>query len=281
MSILVVGSTGLLGSTLCPILVARGADVVRHGNLRQADLTLDLLDRAATFKALSKLRPARIINLAALSNVDECEANPHSAYLLNVHIVENLAAWIKTNRDTHLVHVSTDQVYDDAGPHAEDDVRLRHVYALTKYAGEIVAAGVGGIVLRSNFFGPSRLRGRMSFSDWLVSAMREGRPTKVFTDVLFSPLSMTTLGEMIAVSITRPIAGIFNLGSHEGLSKADFAFELASVLGISPLPLTRALSSEVSLRAYRPKDMRMNSSRFERTFDARLPLLVDEIRSLR
>ena len=281
MSILVVGSTGLLGNTLCPLLVARGAKVVRHGHAQQADLTVDLTDPAATLAALDKVRPERIINLAALSNVDDCEANPHLAYLLNVRLVENLAAWVKTSPDTHLVHVSTDQVYDDAGPHAEDDVRLRHVYALTKYAGEIVATGVGGTVLRSNFFGPSRLPDRMSFSDWLLSALREGRPTKVFTDVLFSPLSMATLSEMIAVAMARRIPGVFNLGSHEGLSKADFAFALASVFGLAATPLARALSSEVPLRAYRPKDMRMNSARFERTFDVRLPLLVDEIRSLR
>jgi dTDP-4-dehydrorhamnose reductase len=281
MTILVTGATGLLGTSLCPALAQREHRVVRHSLSQRADLMVDLTDREATTATLDKLAPDVVVNLVALTNVDQCDEEPNRAYQLNVRTVENLAAWLRANPRARLIHLSTDQVYDGPGPHREDGVTLTNCYALTKYAGEMAATGVEGTVLRTNFFGRSRVPGRKSFSDWLLETLREGRPTKVFTDVAFSPLSLTTLCEMIAVAAEKPVPGTFNLGAHNGMSKADFAFELASVFGLGTQATTRALSAEVPLKAYRPKDMRMDCARFEAAFGVRLPKLADEIRSLR
>jgi dTDP-4-dehydrorhamnose reductase len=80
---------------------------------------------------------------------------------------------------------------------------------------------------------------------------------------------------------TRPI-GLFNLGAREGMSKADFAFALAEVVGLPTKHVTRTISSSRSaLGAYRPKDMRMDSSFFEQTLGLKLPRLIDQIQALR
>src|SRR4029077_3572732 len=99
-----------------------------------------------------------------------------------------------------------------------------------------------------------------SFSDWLVNSLNRREAIKVFTDVLFSPLSINVLSEMIGRVADKRICGVFNLGSKDGSSKADFCFSLAEVLGLPVETMTRSLSTEVSLRAYRPKDMRMDST---------------------
>ena len=73
--------------------------------------------------------------------------------------------------------------------------------------------------------------------------------------------------------------GVFNLGSHSGMSKADFAFAFAEELDITSRSMTRTTTDQVTfLKTYRPKDMRMDCSKFENTLDVKLPFLLDEIK---
>ena len=193
--VLVTGARGLLGSTLVPYLRARRHEVVtcsRSG----ADVRADLTDAAQAGAALRKAAPEVIVNLAALTNVDECERDPQRAYLFNVRIVENLARWMKEEgASCHLIQISSDQVYDGAGPHHEGDVTLVNYYGFSKYAGELAAASVPSTILRTNFFGRSECAGRTSISDWLAAALTRGEVITVFEDVRFSPLSLTRLAQ--------------------------------------------------------------------------------------
>lgn len=281
MRILVSGASGLLGATLAPFLARLGHDVVRHGKSAGTDVSCDLTDRAATLALLDDMRPDIVVNLVAWTNVDNCEKDPHGAYLLNVRTVENLAAGMRAHRGAFLIQLSTDQVYDSPGPSQEGEIRLTNTYALTKYAGELAAALVPGAILRTNFFGSSLLPSRRSLSDWILDNLRGGRPFTAFSDVVTNPLSMTTLSAMISRVIERRIEGVFNLGSRGGMSKADFAFEIARVYGLSTHNVMRGVSGELDLLAYRPKDMSMDCKRFEAAFDVSLPNLGDEIRNLK
>jgi len=281
-TILVTGATGLLGMDLAPALAARGHRVLRHGHRAGAgaDFQADLRERASTAAMLDAARPDVIINLAALTNVDTCEADPHAAYLLNTAAVQNLAHWMRAHPACHLVHISTDMVYDGIGPHREEGVVVRNTYALSKVAAEIAAGAVPSTVLRTNFFGRSHCAGRASFSDWLAGALRAATPITVFEDVLFSPLAIRTLCELIAEVAERRPQGVFNLGSRAGMSKADFAFALAAALELPTAAMQRGRSG-AALKACRPKDMRMDSTLFEQTMGLQLPALIDQINSLR
>ena len=172
--VLVTGARGLLGSTLVPYLQARGHDVAscsRTGTGVVADLT----DATQVSAALDRVAPEVIVNLAAHTDVDECERNPQLAYLANVRIVENLTMWMReSGGSVHLVQLSTDQVYDGPGPHKEDAVTLTNCYGFSKYAGELAAAAVPSTILRTNFFGRSKCAGRTSLSDWLLRSLVRG-----------------------------------------------------------------------------------------------------------
>lgn len=229
---------------------------------------------------LDAVRPDFVINLVAATNVDRCEERPDEAYRLNVRSVETLSGWLKRGQTCHLIHVSTDQVYEGEGPHREDDVNIVNVYALSKYAGELAALAAGATVLRSNFFGPSMLAGRSSFSDWIIARLRAGEAFTAFDDVAFTPLSMATLGAAIARVIEMPAPGVFNLGSRHGMSKAEFAFALARHFGLDASPIRPGSHSAVKLRARRPLDMRMDSTLFEQTFGFILPGTEREISGL-
>lgn len=279
--ILVTGAGGMLGSTLVPHLRAFGHDVTscsRSGQTLRADLT----DPVQARRALHDAKPEVIVNLAALTNVDECERDPQAAYRLNVRLVENLVnAIMAEGHGCYLIHMSTDQVYDGAGPHTEEDVLLVNYYAFSKYAGELAARMVPSTILRTNFFGLSQCAGRNSFSDWLASALASGMPVTAFEDVRFSPLNLETVARMIALVVDRRRTGVYNLGSHDALSKAEFAFQLATLLGLPTHTMRRGRSSEAGLGARRPTDMSMDCSRFERAFGVTLPTLASEISLLK
>ena len=278
MKILVTGSTGLLGSSLCPILRKSGHEVIQHSRNTATEIICDLASYPCVETAFSELSPQIIVNLAGLTNVDQCEIDPQSAYLANTHIVENLVHWIKfRSPNTHLIQISTDHVYDGSGLNKEDTVCLRNYYAFSKFAGEQAALKVNSTVLRTNFFGVSKCPNRITLSDWLVMSFRKKSSISLFNDVWFSPLEINQLSNVIEYVVRNPISGIFNIGANDGVTKAKFAQMLAQKLGLSTADAKFVSVNSMRLKAYRPTDMRLNVSKFEKTFGISLPSLSQAI----
>lgn len=278
MKILLLGSTGLLGSSLYPFLCSRGYNIYTHSLNGKSQNRVDLTCKKDTAIFLEKIQPDVIVNLVALTNVDFCEENPKQAFLINTHTVDNIVNWIKSrNSHCHLVQLSTDQVYDGAGPHTEEDVLPMNYYSLTKIAGEYIALTVPSTILRINFFGKSSCKGRTSLSDWIISSLRSGEKISVFSDIKFSGLHIQTLCAGIELAIQKRHNGIFNLGSRNGVSKAYFAQALSERLGLKSSLMTICSSKDIKFHASRPVDMRMDSSFFERTFNFIAPTFESQI----
>jgi len=277
--ILITGGTGLLGASLSSYLrnLSYQVEVVSRNN-DDFPLRLDLTDYFKVHDFLNKSKPDIIINLAALTNVDRCENFPNEAYLNNVKIPENLASWSAENQEEcHIIQFSTDQVYGFDKIHLEEEVMISNVYGLTKYAGEMAFKGLPCTVLRTNFVGKSLNKERKSLSDWAIEAVKDQQPITVFSDIFFSPLSLTTLIETVEKVIKNPKKGIFNLGSTSVLSKSEFVLGVLHGLNLSRELVTIGSSSSVELSAPRPKNMGMNSSLFEATFNIRLPSFHEEV----
>lgn len=278
-NILILGATGLLGSTLLSGPYLLNYHRISQGRGSETDIQTDLQKPDQVHDMLARTQPKAIINLVGLTNVDTCEQFPNEAYRVNIRTLQNvLKAADALSFKPRLIHISTDQVYDGPGPHREENVTLTNYYAFSKYAAELVASTVGGLVLRTNFFGKSRTEKRKSITDWLHQELIAGREIQVFEDVLFSPLSMHSLCELIEKAVASEFSGIFNLGTHEGFSKADFAYYFAELAGLPNNNMKRVKTSDVSfLKTYRPKDMRMNLAAIENAMRITLPDLRTEL----
>jgi dTDP-4-dehydrorhamnose reductase len=115
----------------------------------------------------------------------------------------------------------------------------------------------------------------------LYGALLARTPINVFDDVMFSPLALGTLCDCIERCIVERPLGVFNLGSRDGMSKADFSFAFAEATGLPTTNLLRYHSrTAAKLAAHRPTDMRMLCERFEHHMRLTLPSLIDEIKVL-
>lgn len=281
MKVLVTGASGLFGSTLVPVLAQAGLEVITHGRSGNCVEVCNLTDSSSVLAMLSRVEPSCVVNLVAATNVDRCETDVDHAYQTNVRTVTNLVQGVKLVGISSFIHVSTDQVYDSPGLSLEHDVTIRNVYALSKLAGEQVALGVGGTVLRTNFFGPSVATHRSSFSDWVLCNLKRQVGFTVFDDVVFTPLSMKSLAELVCTVVKHPVPGVFNLGSHGAISKADFAFRLAELFNLDSSHMRRGSVEDLATAARRPHNMSMCCDKSETVFGVRLPEISEEIKLLR
>src|SRR6185369_11643566 len=101
--ILVVGANGMLGHDLMQVL---------EGETRGLDLPdIDITSLDSVRRVLLTLKPKVIINSAAYTDVDGCEANIEQAMAVNGEGVGLLALTAREIGAT-LVQISTDYVFD-------------------------------------------------------------------------------------------------------------------------------------------------------------------------
>lgn len=268
----------MLGSSLAPFLRSLGHTVIRQSRSDGYDIKLNPLDHLAWESCLKQLQPDSVVNLAAATNVDQCEENPRWAFDANIGPLLALQrATSLIGIYPHIIHISTDQLYDGTGPHSEDNVSPSNVYALSKYAAELVIMGYPATIFRTNFFGLSHAQGRCSFSDWIIESIKANRQIVLFDDVLFSAVHMETLCVFINMAIATKQLGTFNVGSSDGISKAQFALQLASRLGLDTSSISVGSVKQLDLKAYRPLDMRMNITSLQQKFAVSPPTITDEI----
>ena len=280
MSIVVIfGATGLLGSSLCPRLADNGFKVIKAGRASSSHHILDVTDSNAIADLFRTTAPSHVINLVAATDVDRCESDVGYAYQANTKVPGAIAAAIGAcgHLDIHAIHMSTDQVYAGPGPHAEDRINPINVYGLSKYAGELLMATQKSTILRTNFYGRSKLTNRKSFSDWLVTSLKMREPITVFEDVLFSALHIQTLCDLVLDVIKQRVTGTFNVGCTNGISKAEFAIQLASRLGLPTENAKVGRLADLALKARRPTDMTLDVKKFESAMNLRCPDILDQI----
>jgi dTDP-4-dehydrorhamnose reductase len=147
MKVVITGAAGQLGADLVEHCTASGDDVVAVDRS-----SLDITDRDAVRRLLDAERPDALINAAAYTAVDDCERNEELAFDVNATAVGHVAEACGAV-GAHLVHVSTDYVFDGTldRPYREDDPpNPQSAYGRSKLAGEI-AAGPGSTIARTSW----------------------------------------------------------------------------------------------------------------------------------
>ena len=280
--ILVLGSSGRLGSTISKSIdFGTSSELLLHSRKLGSYPNADLAERSGTFEMLNEIRPDVIINTVALAEIEACEKSPNRAYISNVLTTQNIVEWIDgTSSKCHLIHISTDHVYDGEGIHKEDSVNLTNYYSYSKFASELVARQIPSTILRTNFVGMSRSDSRQTFSDWVVGNLRSHRNIELVDNIWFSPVSLNFLLEALILAVRERLDITANIGSWGGMTKFEFGYKIGRLIGLD-INRIRAVSAEECLAyiTYRPKNMVMDNSLWEESTGMKCPT-TDEVASL-
>ena len=273
MKIIVFGGSGRLGSAIIRYAKSKNFKCVSVGNKKKGDLKLDLTKYNA-IKILKKFKPNIIFNCIALTNVDYCNKNILEAYNINVNTINNLTnAIINSNISTKLVHISTDQVYNNSPNHiasSENNINPSNGYGVTKYLGELAALKYKNtIVIRTNFFGESHIKNNRTYTDYIKINIKKKKKIKVANNIIFNPLNLNTLVKNLLLVGGSNLKGIFNLGSKDYISKYKFAKKVAKRLKINSSYIIPFKS--IYKKDNRPLGTYMDVKKFEKKTGVKLP----------
>jgi dTDP-4-dehydrorhamnose reductase len=271
MKVLLTGCGGLLAPYIQEAFEEAGHDVRAISRV-----DFDLGRRSDVRAILNLHNPDVVVHAAAMTDVEACERSPILALRNNRDATSYLATML--NPQAKLVYISSDMVYADVpGPHPEHEVAPINVYARSKFAGEKAAAvNPRHLIVRTNFFGPSKTPGKVSFSDWVIEILQDGATAVFFSDVWWSPLHMKTLSAVILELVKQDITGIYNVGATTGLSKAQFA---ARVAALKKLDMGKWTVGPSHFITRRPKDMTLDCSKLVAK-GIKLPTVEEEIGKL-
>jgi dTDP-4-dehydrorhamnose reductase len=276
MKILILGSSGLLGSKIYFFLKKKKLNIINNG-IKKRKLPLPNLN---SLKILLKKKPDLIINCAAETNIENCEKFHKETSKINILLAKNIFLLKKKlNLKFSVIFFSTDQVYDSQKPSKENSkLVIYNNYSYQKLRAEKIYTKNKSIVFRTNFFGRGIGR-KKSFSDWIYNSFKSGKEFFLFKDIVFNPIRIDTLCNIIYNLINNKKLnknGIYNIGSRGKISKSDFAIIFAKKLKIYNNNEIICKSSKI-LKVKRTRNMNMNIKKFENEFNIKLPDIKNEI----
>jgi len=283
--ILVFGSNGMLGQRVIEIY-RKHPDVELMTSSSEENSIFpdipyaqcDITHREAVKKVVYDFVPDVIINASAYTNVDKCESERELAWKVNVKGVEYICEACRV-LDTHLIHISTDYVFDGTkGPYSEIDTPLPvSYYGRTKLASEnaIKISGAMHTIIRTNVLYGVISSGRLDFVRWVVNSIRGGQKIRIVTDQINNPTFLDDLAGAIAEIIRFKKYGLYNIGGRELLSRYDFTLKIVDYFNLDPTFVTAILTSELNQPAKRPLKSGLIILKAESEFNYK-PVTIDE-----
>lgn len=240
MKVLVIGASGMIGSTMLRVLSEKREWEV-FGTVRDPAIKrffsaaicehlvagVDVEHHDSLLEVLDRIRPEVVINCAGLTKHKPGAENPLVSIPLNTLLPHRLAGLCKLI-GARLLHVSTDCVFSGTkGGYVETDFAdARDVYGQSKALGEVRYPHT--LTLRTSTIG-HELQSKYGLLDWFLS--QEGR-CMGYTRAIFSGLPTVVFAQVIReVVIPRPeLSGLYHLAAQP-INKFDLLQLIAAEYG--------------------------------------------------
>lgn len=238
MKILVVGSSGMIGSTVLRVL-SENNDSDVFGSIRDENCKrffsesiaarlvagVDVEQTDHLVKLLDQIRPDVVVNCAGLTKHKPEADDPLVSIPINTLMPHRLAGLCKLV-GARLIHVSTDCVFSGAkGRYVEDDFAdARDVYGKSKALGELHYPHT--VTLRTSTIG-HELQSQYGLLDWFLA--QEGR-CKGYSRAIFSGLPTVVFAQIIRDFVIPNLAlsGLYHIAAKP-INKLDLLGLIADV----------------------------------------------------
>jgi len=275
--ILVLGASGLLGSRVFSELskIYRVQGTMFNNSVKNDRIVkLNAFDPNSLNKII-ELNPNVIINCVGLTNVEQCETQRNSAWYLNAEFPTTLAK-ISKQLNAKLIHISTDHFsFKSLSDRSEKaPVKAVNFYGESKLAGEssVLLNDTSALIIRTNFFGKkSFIHSKESFFETLIKNVRNKQQTNGFTDIYFTPISISELVKAITILFPSKYSGIINICGNQRITKFEFCIELVKVMKSDPDLIQKARIESQPNLVKRPSDMSMSNLLYCKETGQRIP----------
>ena len=233
MAIVVLGGSGLVGSCLVECWGSRTELVA------PTHAELDVLDPPALTTFLEGNPSNTVVNLVAWANVDGAEPEQGDTsgmvYRLNVELPGRLAVECR-RLGKHLIHVSTDYVFDGTSsdaPYTESDpTRALCWYAETKLLGEqaVLQTNETACIARIEMPFTGRDHPKRDLARTIVARLEQGLPIQGVTDQRITPVFLDDAAAALWRLHEAQYAGIIHVAATDWTTPFEFATSIASRL---------------------------------------------------
>ena len=233
MTVFICGSTGRLGRSVTKVF-EKEAKVVAP-----ARQELDLRSKDDLQEAVEASQPSILINCAAWTDVDGCEKNPKLAKEINATLPQHLSELSK-KVDAHLVHISTDFVFDGRTDTPYDEKQLPNplsVYGQTKLDGEI-GVGPNATIIRTSWL---QSQDDSNMVEWVLESFKKTGQVEVPNDRHANPTFVSDLLPVIKYFAELRYEGVVHATNQGTTNWCEFARFVAEKSHNDP---TRVIPSE-------------------------------------
>lgn len=188
---------------------------------------VDLADESATTTAVLDVFPEAIVNCAAISSPEQCEAHPAAAQTMNVTLPATLAR-LAHHVSGRFVHLSSEQVFDGARrePYSPEDAAVPiNLYARQKLESERAvhaAAPDFAVTLRIPLLMGNSVTGQRSTHERLFMEWAAGRTPRLYVDEYRQPCTAENVAEaMLELCERNDVRGLYHWAGTELLSRYE------------------------------------------------------------
>lgn len=265
-TLLITGANGFLGQKLIEKLAntspyhiiatskSENRNFIRSG---YTYIPCDFTDIDALQDLLNEVLPDKIIHTAALSSVDVCENNPALCHRVNVETAYQLAKYC-AQHDKHLVHLSTDFVFDGKeGPYQETDAtKPCNAYGESKLASEqrLLTTACRGAILRTILvYGVHGDKRRSNLVLWAKAQLENNKTINVVRDQWRMPTFVDDLATACLRAMEKEATGIFHISGNEMMSILDVVHQVADFWRLDKSLINPINAQDIAQNTNRPK----------------------------
>ncbi|QTD37229.1 NAD(P)-dependent oxidoreductase [Polaribacter batillariae] len=278
--IVITGSNGLLGQSLLNLLLqekekyevigfSRGKN--RSGRDDFKYISIDITEELILKEKLQEIKPAVIINTAAMTQVDDCENNKEACDLLNVTVVKWLTEISKVI-NAHLIHISTDFIFDGKkGNYTETDTpNPLSYYGLSKLKSEeiLTKSNINYTILRTILvYGKVFDMSRNNIVLWVKKMLAQKQEITIVNDQFRTPTYVEDLAMACKISLDKKATGIYHIASNELLSVYEIAQQIADAFALDKSFIKPTSTSTLNQTAARPAKTGFDLSKTNKELD--------------
>ncbi len=259
-----IGAGGFLGAHVRKAAGAAGTFKPTYADriaLPEAGIhEIDIASAESVDRVFKHVRPQAVLLLAAISDIDRCQASPELAFAVNARGAENVAHACARS-GSRLLFTSTAAVFDGArhGYREEDALTPLSVYGKTKALAEqnVAALMPSAIILRlALVLGFAGKGGTNAMLDQVTARWKQGTAVAFPTNEVRNPIDAGTLASVMIRMLSAnddTVRGIYHVGASDSMSRYELGLQLAARAGV-PTSLVRVQDEPPPGRAPRGAD---------------------------